>query len=125
METELITKLAEQLGTTTEYLWGVMIGSYPYLIASDIACMLIFGAIFIIALRYSLKAFDELDELDKLDELDGWSFEKTKAVRNISVTIMIIGGLGVLWNIIGLCAHLLGLLNPEAAALKEIIKLIN
>ncbi len=113
--TQLIEKLAETLGTTSEYIWEVLIKQAPVYAAGtilEIILMIIFGCIlFVLHLYFSKESDNSRSKYDKYDAL-------------IRVP-MFIGA--IFWFCLALVAffsisHIItALVNPEYWALKQIL----
>ena len=112
--TQLLEKLATELGTTAEYLWAVLIAQAPIsaMVSTIHIIIVILTGIFLFQLhRHFIKkeVYYETEELAVFPMLLGsilWGIYALVAIFSIS-------------NIIT------GFLNPEYWALKQILNLIN
>lgn len=107
---ELIEKLAQKLGTTSEYLWGVLINQAKVSAFTSLV-LVVFTLIFGIVLYKLHKRFSKKGTYNELDDL-------TVAPMVVLALVFVIS-LGCsaykIPNIIN------GFLNPEYWALKEVL----
>jgi len=101
---QLIRELAEQLGTTTEHLWGVLVTQAPISSATDIVVIGLWIWGLVLGARFICRNWAKFGELSMLMTI-GWG---------------VLTGIVVL--AIGLSASTIiaGFLNPEYWALKEL-----
>lgn len=114
--TELLTALAEKLGTTTEYLWGVLVSQAQvdaYIKLLFVGFTVLFIIAYSIFCKYTIKHWDEIYSDDK---------------EVVYVSLIILIGIAVL-IFLG-CAidftgkAIVGLLNPEYWALQQVLQLL-
>ena len=125
--TELLAQLAEQLGTTSEYLWGVLINqARVYAISSslEILGMLIIGY----ALYRAHKKLSAPIEIDDHGDNYGDSSLYDRYEEAV-IAPMVIGAL--IWSVMFLISFFIfsniitAIVNPEYWALKTVMELIN
>lgn len=110
---QLIEKLAEKLGTTSEYLWAVLVKQAPISAAIDLG-ILIFSIIFGIVLLRMHRYFSKNDKYDDLEEL----VVVPMIIMAILFAVFIIAGVMSLPEVFS------GFFNPEYWALKEVMDLL-
>lgn len=116
--TELLEKLAEKLGTTTEYLWGVLIKQAPISAASDLLyfILVVFGGI--VLYKVHRKLAKEEDDGDSIY----YDLEEAAIVPMVFASIV--------WAILFIVCFfsidniITGFFNPEYWALDEVMSLI-
>lgn len=118
---ELIGKLASKLGTTTEYLWGVLLQQAPVAaLTTLVQCLLIviFGVIL-------WKIHKRLLQ----NAIDGYEcsyYEKYELSAQLPMTFgLIIFVVGVLDAFFSVDTIVNGFFNPEYWALQQVLKAIN
>jgi len=120
--TKLIEQMAQQLGTTTEYLWSVLIKQAPI----D-ATVTLFQFVIIGVFGYMLFRIHKKLSLTK--EYDGYNRTGYCHYEELAVIPMLFAM--VIFAIVVLCAFfaipevIYGFFNPEYWALQQVIKLIN
>ena len=115
-----LTTLASKMGTTAEYLWGVLLRQAPITGAIDLAVMVawVVMAVFLIRLvRRKTTTPAETDEdrnpnAEWSDEAAGFAWGG--AIIFALITALIVGS--------GLSSVTAALLNPEYWALRQILK---
>jgi len=118
---KLIEQLANKLGTTSEYLWSVLIKQAPIsasitLIQMAILLLLSFF-LFKTHIRLMKKTSDDRYAETKYDQLGDWSGFAMAIVGGV-VFILLILCCGSLEDVVN------GFFNPEYWALKEILRAI-
>ena len=108
----LINQLSEKLGTTSEYLWGVLIKQAPIDAIVNLFSYFIFILIGV-GLYYGHKFIKKCELYDE------------EPIGFIMVIISVIYALLFMIFTILLPSDLLGLYNPEYWALKEILSTLN
>jgi len=115
--TELLAKLAEKLGTTTQYLWGVLIkqASVEIYIFISIFVLTVIGVIITtLLLKYTQKYWDE---------------EDTPAIAWFSLTLGIVCAfetvIGLVYSLTNIADVITSIINPEYWALQEVLKSIS
>lgn len=120
--TKLIEQLAQKMGTTTEYLWGVLLRQAP-VNATVTLIQFIFIALFGIFLY---KAHIRLSKKDVNEKWGETGYEKYEAGASIPMVILtiifIVLSIGCFFCIEDIIS---GYFNPEYWALKQILDTIN
>lgn len=117
---QLIEQLAGKLGTTTEYLWGVMIRQAPIYAFSTLLEMCIVAALGVILFKVHKKF-----SLSRGDNIYNNLYDKYEA----ALFIMVIGT--IIWSILFIISICLisqvitAIANPEYWALMKILDKIN
>lgn len=108
----LLQELAEQLGTTTEYLWEVLVSQAPINSLTNIAMYVLWIVGVILIVRYWVRSTEDL-----------WETENV-----VLITFYLLSGV---WFVVGFFALLTsahntitGFLNPEYWALQQILELM-
>ena len=108
---ELLTKLAAQMGTTTEYLWGVLIRQAPISATIDLVQFLVLIAVAVGLFKAHLRLYR--------DDEDYRSFDSGKSMAMLVVgcvvAFLLIGSFAFSGNIIN------GYFNPEYWALNKVL----
>jgi hypothetical protein len=117
---QALTALANKLGTTAEYLWGVLLRQAPITGAIDIALMAAWVAITWMWCRFVLRKTTEPEETDadRYPRAD-WSDEAAffawlSAIAIVCVTVLIVTS--------SLATAIAALVNPEYWALRHILR---
>lgn len=114
--TELLAKLAEKLGTTTQYLWGVLIkqASVEIYIFISVFVLTIIGAIITTLLLKSTQKY--------------WDKENAPAIAWFTLTFGIIFAfatvIGLGYFLANITDVITSINNPEYWALQEVLKSI-
>jgi len=117
---QALTTLAAKLGTTAEYLWGVLLKQAPLTGAIDmlLTAAWVIGAVmwcrFVIRKTTERKATDD----DRYPRAD-WESEPAFFAWVSAVAVALIAGLAVSS---GLATTVAALVNPEYWALKQILR---
>lgn len=110
--TKLIETLAAKLGTTAEYLWGVLIKQAHVSATTDLICATLFAAYLIIFSRWMIRRGRNTDD----------SFGDIPS----DIPIAMLGGLTAIVSFILIlfCIPniITGFMNPEYWALEQILK---
>lgn len=113
---ELLTQLATQLGTTVEYLWPILVAKQKILGAFNILGSIFFFGVFAAGL-YGTRALWRASNRDSCNEP-----EYRLGAGFLGATSVVLGlGLSIAFAYDATVALLL----PEAAALTELMKLVN
>ena len=116
--TKLITDLASKLGTTTEYLWGVLIKQALYSVITDLAFLIfsvIYGFVLYKVYKWLCEPVDEGGRYTRFDEHEDNAVMPFAIASIIFIVFLIV-------NIINFPNIIAGLFNPEYWALHEILK---
>jgi len=116
--TKLITDLASKLGTTTEYLWGVLIKQALYSAITDLAFLIfsvIYGFVLYKVYKWLCEPVDEGGRYTRFDEHEDNVVMPFAIASIIFIVFLIV-------NIINFPNIIAGLFNPEYWALHEILK---
>ena len=112
--TKLLEQLAQKLGTTSEYLWTILV-SQAHLDAWHKLIMLMLSVLaFILITRLNLRAYSKGEYLDQYDDLTprcGWAI-----VSTIVTLAFLIYGLSVISDILS------GFFNPQFWALNYVME---
>lgn len=120
--TKLIEQMAQQLGTTTEYLWSVLIKQAPIDSAVTLFQFILIGIFGYMLLRVHKK-------LSLTKEYDGYTRTGYSHYEELASIPMFFAM--IIFAIVLLCAFfaipevVYGFFNPEYWALKQVIKLID
>ena len=116
--TPLLEKLAEKLGTTTEYLWGVLLKQAPITAATELVylVLVILGGIVLYKVHKRLSK--------EVDGNNSIYYEAEELVIAPMVIAAIIWGVLFIICFFSIGTMVTGFLNPEYWALDEIMSLI-
>lgn len=117
---ETLTALANKLGTTTEYLWGVLLKQAPLTGAIDMLLMAawVVGAVMWCRLVVRKTTEPKATETDRYPSAD-WRGESAFFAWASAVAVALIAGM-VVSN--SLAYTVAALANPEYWALRQILK---
>lgn len=117
---QALTALANKLGTTAEYLWGVLLRQAPIAGVVDIVLMLAWGAVAVLWLKVVIrKTKPQAKTYDDRYPIAEWREESAFFAWASAVLLCVIAAL------IASClfkAAAAAFFNPEYWALKQIIK---
>ena len=107
-----LTALAQKLGTTAEYLWGVLLKQAPLSGALDLAVIAAWGAgcVWLVRLVRRKTTGDSPEWDDEMGRAFGWS-----GAVLVCAIVALVGGESI-------TMALTAILNPEYWALKQILK---
>lgn len=106
---KLIQELADRLGTTVEYLWGVLIQQAPIDACTKLTAILLLALALVVMAVYAYRKT--------------WSDEDSKD-QVIAVVLVLAGMVGMITFLVSLGSIpsiISGLFNPEYWALKQIL----
>ncbi len=117
---KLIEQLAQKLGTTTEYLWSVLLKQAPIDAATTLV-QILFIALF---------AWLLIAKHNKLSSQTDWGAYDDKGYNNVGVAALMIVGAAFVFVMTVLCFCsfgdvINGFFNPEYWALKQILSKIS
>lgn len=115
--TKLLEQLANKLGTTSEYLWGILIKQAPIdstITLVQFALIAIYG---IILYRLHIKFSKETEDENSIYENDG-------VIQGIMVIGFIIFAILTICAFFGIPSVFNGYVNPEYWALREVLNSI-
>ena len=116
--TVLLEKLAEKLGTTTEYLWGVLIRQAPISALTD----LMYFILVVIGVVVLYKVHRRLAKEGSDGHSLYWHYEDAAIVPMFIAAIVLVIIFIICFFSLGNIVN--GFLNPEYWALDEVLKLI-
>jgi len=107
-----LTALANKLGTTAEYLWGVLVRQAPLQGALDLAVLAVWGLVCVWLIRFvrSKTSGDKPAFSDEVGRGFAWA-----GVVFVCALVMLIGGLTF-------SSSITAIINPEYWALRQILK---
>ena len=116
--TPLLEKLAEKLGTTTEYLWGVLLKQAPIIAATELVylVLVILGGIVLYKIHKRLSK--------KVDGNNSIYYKADELVIAPMVIAAIIWVILFIMCFFSIGTIITGFFNPEYWALDEIMSLI-
>ena len=115
--TDLLQQLAQKLGTTTEYLWGVMVRQAFIDGVTDIVYYVIVAAYLWIASKNIPKIWKRAIEIE---EEDSWD-DKAMLLKSLSIAIGAAGAIFTFISILNLSYTITKFVNPEYWALSQIL----
>ncbi len=119
MENEILLKLANELGTTAEYLWGVLLSQakiYAFTSSVEIICTFIFGFILYGIHKRFIKNTDNNDSIYEEYDIAAPIF---MGIVSVVYVIVLMVAFFTISDVVT------AIVNPEYWALKQLLNHIN
>lgn len=117
--TPILEQLAEKLGTTTDYLWAVLLKQAPISAATNLLYFVLLILVGVVMWKTHRKASLKVGGVSAYDELSA-------EMLVFMIFMLIIWAARLFWCLpFSLNTVVAGFLNPEYWALSEVMSLIN
>ena len=116
-----LTALAQKLGTTGEYLWGVLLKQAPITGSIDLAVMATWVVAVVCYFRF-VRRMTKKPAATDANKWPGAQWSNEEGVWLAWTTVVVAGLLTALIVGVSLSSTVAALLNPEYWALKQILK---
>lgn len=125
-QTQLLQQLADKLGTTTEYLWGVLLRQAPIdAITTLVAICILLGAAIMVTFVTIKNSVDQRDAEGRFVKSAKWNDKEglqfSCAAAAVSAFLWVFALVGFL---AGISDVVNGFVNPEYWALKEVLSYV-